>query len=163
MSLRDKIKQKKYNASKEGLEFLLTEQEVQNLLDEAGISWERWTSNDHVLARFNDKGNYELGTCRFITWIENQNERKTSESLIRAGRKNLTLGRLPKTHTKESRHLAALRAADTKRNNGVSQSKKCEPNCTCKRHNNGGWNKGIPWSEDIKKKIREGVLRTLPL
>ena len=58
------------------MEFLLTEDDVQCLLDEAGITIRDIGRSNHqyALARYNDEGHYEVGNCRFITVFENREE-----------------------------------------------------------------------------------------
>jgi hypothetical protein len=56
--------------------FLLSEAEIQTLLDEAGITifGVGKTSNEYQLSRYGDTGDYEMGNCRFITRTENLKE-----------------------------------------------------------------------------------------
>lgn len=36
---------------------------------------------------------------------------------------------------------------------------KCKAGCQCGRHKNGGWNRGKPWPEEVKERIRRGQHR----
>ena len=56
--------------------WLLSEENVKQLLDEAGITIDLVgrKRGQYVLGRFNDLGNYELGNCRFITGTQNSIE-----------------------------------------------------------------------------------------
>ena len=140
MSLKSKINFKKWNATKEGLEFLLTKEEVVKLLEEAGITWEQWSFSGYHLSRYNDSGNYERGNCRFLPALENWREHKFTEAQRLAAQEH---GRtLFKYKTPESNKRGGERMLATKIRNGVTLSRKCEPECTCKRHQNGGHHNG---------------------
>jgi hypothetical protein len=76
----DELKIKKYTQSKRrnskrdrGIEFYLTEEDIVNLLDEAGITiWDVGLGKGaYCLGRYGDKGDYTLGNCRFITHQQN--------------------------------------------------------------------------------------------
>ena len=58
------------------MEFRLTEDDVQRLLDEAGITMDDVGRSNHqyALARYHDEGHYVRGNCRFITTFENREE-----------------------------------------------------------------------------------------
>lgn len=89
MPLHRKFINKRFNAKKEGILFLLTQEEVQRLLDEACISWDQWTHKGYHLARYNDSGPYEVGNCRFITANENYQEKSISEKSRKASKNNV--------------------------------------------------------------------------
>lgn len=150
-TLTSKIKYKRVNAKKEGLLFLLSKEEIQQLLNKASISVEQWSLRGYHLARYNDAGNYEINNCRFITAAANRSEKKISEKMKIANEKNLRLGIIAWTNNPEARHIRAIHAAATKREKGIPQSRKCQPGCSCGRHKNGGWNKGLPWKEWFPK------------
>lgn len=79
---RQKISNKRVNAEKEGIKFLLSDEEIIKLLNLAGITFDDWgfsSDKKYVLARYGDSGNYEFGNCRFITQKENAKEKKISE------------------------------------------------------------------------------------
>ena len=61
--------------------FNLSNEDIQTLLDEAGITIfdVGRTSNEYVLARYNDTGPYEMGNCRYITFAENISEKEITE------------------------------------------------------------------------------------
>ena len=144
MSLKSKIQFKKWNATKEGILFLLTEKEVQDLLIEAGITWEQWSFKGYHLSRYNDSGNYELGNCRFLFWLENWREKKISEKMRQHSIRQIAKARTYKDPAKFSDIV--IRGNKTKLAKGIPISRKCMPGCLCGRHKNGGWNKGIPGS-----------------
>ena len=58
------------------IEWRLSKQEVKLLLHEAGITiWDVGNAgHKYCLARYNDRGHYEYGNCRFITNRENVRE-----------------------------------------------------------------------------------------
>jgi len=63
---------------RKGIEWNLTDDELQDLLDEAGITIDdvgRGT-NKYQLSRYGDTGPYEVGNCRFITQLDNLSEMK---------------------------------------------------------------------------------------
>lgn len=143
----------KYGSKRNGHLFLLTEGETLKLLEEAGITLEEWTFKGYHLARNNDQGNYELGNCRFISAVDNYAEhnrsaqmREISSAHLKRVNQNLTTER-----RKEWGKLGGLKTAM----NGkpVNRSYKCQPDCTCGRHKNGGWNKGIPWSQWFNQRV----------
>ena len=69
------------NADSEGLKFFLTEHDLQQKLDEAGITLDQWTHDGYHLARVNDEGDYRVDNCRFIPAEENYAERKISSRM----------------------------------------------------------------------------------
>lgn len=87
--LSKKIAMKKSNAAKEGIGFSLSTSQIQNLLDEAGISESEWRHDGYHLARFNDTGDYAQGNCRFIPARENYAERVVSDRQKEASRRNI--------------------------------------------------------------------------
>ena len=81
--LKKKYINKKVNATKEGIEFLLSFEEFCLLVEEAGLvsSDLGFTGRMYVLARYNDEGPYEYGNCRFILQSENAKEKVVSEKM----------------------------------------------------------------------------------
>ena len=79
--IKGKLSMKKYNAKKEGLKVFLTVDEVQKLLDEAGIKVEQWNHKEYHLARYDDTGDYTADNCRFITAQQNYAEKKVSKKM----------------------------------------------------------------------------------
>lgn len=75
--LKDKWKNKRVNAANEGIEFNLRFDEYLELVAEAGLKSSQlgFTGEGYVLARYNDKGGYTKGNCRFITQKENSDEK----------------------------------------------------------------------------------------
>ena len=67
---------KKQDAKRYATNWSLTNEQVEHLLAEAGITiMDVGKSNDkYHLARHNDTGDYEFGNCRFITALENRQE-----------------------------------------------------------------------------------------
>ena len=67
---------KRKHARQSGIEFHLTEDDIQTLLDEAGITVDDIGQqlDKYQLGRYGDTGPYEMGNCRFITMKENLNE-----------------------------------------------------------------------------------------
>lgn len=80
-NLKEKIAAKAANAKKNGLLYLLTEEDVSILLAEAGITSEQWCYEGYHLARYEDKGNYEKGNCRFVPRSVNFAEKKVSHKM----------------------------------------------------------------------------------
>lgn len=85
-----KFSNKGVNAQKENIPFLLTFDEFCTLLKDAGITSSQlgFTGDNYVLARYGDKGNYEVGNCRFITQIENAKEKTVTDKSREASRNN---------------------------------------------------------------------------
>lgn len=77
---------KRNNAKLEGVKFDLTFDEYWKLKDEANLKTEDlgFSGKGYVLARYNDKGPYKYGNCRFITQSQNAKERKISDRGRRA-------------------------------------------------------------------------------
>ena len=86
-----KFSNKSVNAKKENIPFLLTFDDFCTLLKDAGITSSQlgFTGDNYVLARYGDKGNYEVGNCRFITQIENAKERTVTDKSREASRNNV--------------------------------------------------------------------------
>jgi hypothetical protein len=72
------------NCWKQGIPFDLTVEELQQLLDDAGITIEQVGrgSADYNLARYGDTGPYAMGNCRFITKRENIQERDSTCRIV---------------------------------------------------------------------------------
>ena len=70
------------------IEWRLSKQEVKLLLHEAGITiWDVGNAgNKYCLARYNDRGHYEYGNCRFITNRENIRESNPGRHLAEHAR-----------------------------------------------------------------------------
>ena len=69
-----KRKKNNYIGSRESeVKYLLTLSELGSLLSDAGISVSQVGNGPgkYNLSRFGDKGNYEIGNCRFILQVEN--------------------------------------------------------------------------------------------
>jgi len=66
------------------IEWRISKQEVKLLLQEAGITiWDVGNAGDkYCLARYNDRGHYEYGNCRFITNRENVREAYRTGALV---------------------------------------------------------------------------------
>lgn len=75
--LREKYRNKRVNAQKEGMSCNLTFAEYMLLAKEAGIKSSDigFSGKKYVLARYNDQGNYTYGNCRFITQYNNSREK----------------------------------------------------------------------------------------
>lgn len=84
-----KFSNKRVNAKKEEIDFNLTYDEFQQLLNEADITYKDIGNKGYHLARYNDDGAYEIGNCRFIYYKENIAEKKVSEKSRKASRKHL--------------------------------------------------------------------------
>lgn len=107
-ALNQKVWQKRANATKEGIEFLLTIEQVKLLLEEANISEADWNFRGYHLARFGDKGNYEYGNCRFIPASDNYSERTITDNMRRASRNNMKTFMLTRT-PEEQKRISHLR------------------------------------------------------
>jgi hypothetical protein len=102
-----KYRNKRDNAGKHGILFLLTIEEYKQLATDAGIIVTDIgrISGKYQLARINDTGPYKIGNCRFITQVENLQEVKISQKKIDHCR---SIGSKPKTENqlRHSRELA---------------------------------------------------------
>ena len=75
-SIKEYLYRKRVGSPHRGLSCSLTEDDIQQLLNEAGITIADVgaRSDQYVLARHNDTGNYDMGNCRFVTANENVTE-----------------------------------------------------------------------------------------
>ena len=82
---------KKNNAKLEGVDFYLTFDEYWKLKDEANLKTEDlgFSGKGYVLARYNDKGPYKYGNCRFITQSQNAKEKRVTEKSRKASSLNM--------------------------------------------------------------------------
>lgn len=127
-TLSRKFTSKRMNATKEGIEFLLSIEEVESLLNEAGIDVSQWNLRGYHLARYGDSGPYVIGNCRFIPAIENYRERKSSELMLQSASRNIAKHmneRSPEERKRISR-LARSKVKDTGAS-GRSQAAKLTP------------------------------------
>ena len=85
-TLKHKIEMKRLNAQKEGIQYLLSDEEICFLLAEADITSDNWTFMGYHLSRYNDSGNYIFGNCRFVPYQQNYAEKKISEASRGASR-----------------------------------------------------------------------------
>lgn len=85
---------KKINASKEGVQCLLTFEEFCSLVKQAGLTSSKLGfsgGQKYVLARFNDEGDYTFSNCRFVTQQQNATERKVSDKSREASKRNAAM------------------------------------------------------------------------
>lgn len=88
-TLQRKISNKIINAKKEGLKFNLSESDVIQLMKDAGIAENDWSFYGWHLTRIEDKGDYDVGNCRFLPCSENYREKKISDKSRAASRRNI--------------------------------------------------------------------------
>lgn len=90
--LYQKYLNKKVNANKENIPFHLTFEEFAKLVEDGGYvsSDLGFTGKNIVLARYNDKGGYILGNCRFIPHVENIREKYISDKMKKTSSKNIS-------------------------------------------------------------------------
>ena len=79
------------NAKKEGLRCDLSYEDFCELVSQGGLvsSQLGFTGEGYVLARYNDKGDYTIGNCRFITHKENVAEKQISECSRKTSQRNV--------------------------------------------------------------------------
>ena len=87
--LKGKLSNKYVNAKAEGRTCNLSYENIVKLLNDAGIVSSQWNHKGYHLARYNDKGDYYFGNCRFITCKENYQEMKFTKEMRDAFRKNM--------------------------------------------------------------------------
>lgn len=83
---------KKVNALKENIGFYLTFDEYKQLMIKGGFKSSDlgFTGNNIVLARYGDNGDYTIDNCRFVTQLENVQEKKITEKSRIASINNIT-------------------------------------------------------------------------
>lgn len=88
--LKQRWRNKCVNAKQEGLKCLLTFDEYCQLVKKANLKSSQlgFKGQKYVLARYNDEGDYTFDNCRFITQLENFQER---HDLSPEGRESLRL------------------------------------------------------------------------
>ena len=88
--LKQRWRNKKCNAKKEGLECKLSYNEYCMLVKEAGLvsSQLGFSGDNFVLGRYNDQGDYIVGNCRFITQKENSDEKNHRPKKLKNNDKN---------------------------------------------------------------------------
>ena len=66
-----------------GVKCLLSVSDVNQLLEEAGITFDQIGKgrNDYCLGRINDSGDYVMGNCRFITVAQNNKEKGSRRTI----------------------------------------------------------------------------------
>ena len=74
--LNNKYRHKKWNAKRYGRVCFLTFKEYVDLVREAGIKSSDIGSCGYHLARYEDRGDYQVGNCRFIPRQANMDERQ---------------------------------------------------------------------------------------
>jgi hypothetical protein len=94
----------------DGTKFLLSFSEYRDLARLAGITAYDITNTGHHLARIGDTGNYEIGNCRFIPYLDNLKERKTSAAMIAASKTNVQLSRNCRLHQEKIKNACNLLA-----------------------------------------------------
>lgn len=106
--LRRRWYNKRSNAAKLGIGFNLSFEEFCGLITEAGIKSSALGHTGYHLARYNDAGDYVVGNCRFIPFLENVAEKKPTDKVRAAARRNLVLAQAA---PKDMKRAAALRFA----------------------------------------------------
>lgn len=100
---------KRTNAAKEGLQFLLTPQEYTELMEGASVVSSQLTITGYHLSRYGDLGDYVVGNCRFVYYKDNYAEKVVSEKSRAASRKNAHKGiaalRTPEVRARSSAAL----------------------------------------------------------
>jgi len=106
------LRSKKDNAKRRGYSVSLTEADVQQLLDEAGITVDQigLRKEEYVLGRYGDTGNYDMGNCRFITRAENLSEQTFSEET----RRKMSIAQQKRTIPEEVRKKISAAKTGTK-------------------------------------------------
>ena len=143
-SLRRKFYNKQTNAEKEGLKVLLSYDEYAKLALDAGITAEDIGNKGYHLARYNDKGDYKIGNCRFIYYIENIKEKKLTDKNKRAAIQNITnynKNRSPEERLRIGKiaGAASVKSHEYKHKNGI-------------KHEHGSFNNKLT-SIEIKRRI----------
>jgi hypothetical protein len=114
--LYQKFLNKKINSKKEEIEFYLTFDEFKQLVQDANITVDDLHIKGYHLARYNDSGNYEIGNCRFIPYLDNYKERKISDRNRLASKQNILNYNL--SLSAEEKSERANRIAKIRKQNG---------------------------------------------
>ncbi len=107
--LKQKYRNKRINAQKEGIEFNLCFDEFIQLLNEANVDTNDLHIKGYHLARYNDSGDYSINNCRFILYLDNYRERKVSERSRQSSRDNII--KFNESLTAEERSKRAKKAS----------------------------------------------------
>jgi hypothetical protein len=116
--LKQRYYNKRSNAAKENIEFLLSPKQFMQLMVDAGITSSDCGVKGYHLARNNDTGPYKIGNCSFVWYLVNLQEKRVSKRMQQASRRNGrraadALRTLAKT--RRGRHLITQRIKDGQR------------------------------------------------
>lgn len=112
-----KFSNKRVNAKKEGIEFLLSYEEFLTLMGNANVTVDDLHIKGYHLARYHDRGAYSIDNCRFIPYLDNYSEKVISEKERNAGKENLR--RYRESLTPEKISEIAKKIADIRRKRGT--------------------------------------------
>ena len=87
--LKQKFWNKRVNAEKEGIEFLLTLSDFISLMEESSLTIDDLHIKGYHLSRFGDTGPYSIDNCRFVHYLVNYAEKKVSDKARAASRQNI--------------------------------------------------------------------------
>ena len=120
-SIKKYLSYKRGDCKRKGRELHLSESDIQQLLDDAGITIDQIGNKRgcYVLGRYNDEGEYTMGNCRFITQAQNNAEARTGKPLSEEHKRAVSLGRAAagnSLHSPETKRKIALSASTRTRN-----------------------------------------------
>jgi len=113
---------KRQDCKRKGRELHLSKSDIQQLLDDAGITIEQVGNKRgcYVLGRYGDTGEYTIDNCRFITQAQNNSERPstppvlTEEQMAERGRK-ISAALMGSAHSPETKRKIAVSASKRSR------------------------------------------------
>lgn len=129
---KNKYTNKKGNAKKKGIPFLLSFEEYMELVAEAGLIDPEQIGisiDSYHLSRYGDVGPYEIGNCRFIPHRENLKEKIINGGTERAANKNR--GKTKDTH--DSVKTISLKASQRTKENDAGRISQAEKLSAMKR------------------------------
>lgn len=126
--LAAKFLNKQVNAAKEGIDFLMSAQDIQILMQRAGIRSSDWgfrSGRKFVLSRQQDLGPYQLDNCSFILQSENAKHKKISKASRLASQKNARKGLAAMNQPKAiAKRQKALRTYQQRRKTKAAENNK---------------------------------------
>lgn len=152
--LNNKYRHKKWNAKRHGLKCLLTFNEYADLAREAGIKSSDIGPGAFHLARHQDRGDYQIGNCRFIPYTANAAEKNPTDPAVLSAAMQRYYQDHPGSFTGKS-HSRKTRQAIGEANSVAQAGTRNSQYGSC-WITNGSVSKKIPKSETIPLGWRPG-------
>lgn len=152
VKLRGAYRRQSKDAASRGIDFLLSFQEWLRIWEESGHLDERGCrKGQYVMARYGDKGSYEVGNVRIITVEENIAERVFSAGSI----SKMRLARLGTNHSESTKSKIRKAMCGNKHLLGHKHSNETRAQMSESKLGNTN-SKGVKRSEQVRLNASEG-------